>query len=213
MNNFGISYILKFIYSILSIILLVFIYTYITNLENKGCVCALTPNVAFIKGFTLFAIIYLVFTGFVSSDLLRQTFGNNIVLLFTFIDLIFVLVFIYYIYLVFQYTRYLVNEKCKCSVDIRREIIMIGSLIEFALVFLLFLVHIIGITIFTVVFTIVKEVSEGSGNVRDVIRDPIGSMSKVPGKVKQEMKNISSYVSKTGKEIGKIASNRRSSRK
>jgi len=208
MSSFGISYILKFIYSILTIILLLFIYTYITNLENKGCACALTPNVAFIKGFTLFAIIYLIFTGFISTKLLRDTFGNNIVLLFTVIDLIFVLVFIYYIYNVFQYTRYLVNEKCKCSVDIRREIIMIGSLIEFALVFMLFLLHIIAITIFSVVYTVVREVSEGSGNVRDIIRDPIGSMSKVPNKVKEEMKNIGTYVSKTKKEISKIGSRR-----
>jgi len=208
MSSFSISYILKFIYSILTIILLLFIYTYITNLENKGCACALTPNVAFIKGFTLFAIIYLIFTGFVSTKLLRDTFGNNIVLLFTFIDLIFVLVFIYYIYNVFQYTRYLVNEKCKCSVDIRREIIMIGSLIEFALVFMLFLLHIIAITIFSVVYTVVKEVSEGSGNVRDIIRDPIGSISKVPSKVREEMKNIGTYVSKTKKEISKIGTRR-----
>ena len=37
----------------LLIILLVFIYTYLTSLETKGCLCATTPNTAFIKGFTL----------------------------------------------------------------------------------------------------------------------------------------------------------------
>ena len=209
MADFGVSYIIKFIYSILTILLLVFVYTYITNLEEKGCKCALSPNNAFIKGFTLFAIIYLIFTGFVSDKMMEDTFGKSIVLIYKFIDIIFILVFIYYLYIVFQYTRYLVNEKCKCSVDIRREIIMIGSLIEFGLIFLLFLLHIIAVAVFSVIFNVVKEVGEGSGNVRNVIRDPIGSMSQVPKKVKSELQNISSYVSKTGKEIRKIGSRSR----
>lgn len=209
MADFGISYIIKFIYSILTILLLVFVYTYITNLEEKGCKCALSPNNAFIKGFTLFAIIYLIFTGFVSDEMMKDTFGSNVALLYKFIDIIFILVFIYYLYIVFQYTRYLVNEKCKCSVDIRREIIMIGSLIEFGLIFLLFLLHIIAFTIFSVIFNIVKEVGEGSGSVRGVIRDPVGSMTQVPNKVKSELKNISSYVSKTGNEIRKLGTRSR----
>jgi hypothetical protein len=209
MADLGISYIMKFIYSILTIILLVFIYTYLTNLENKGCACALTPNNAFIKGFTLFAIIYLIFTGFVSDKMLHDSLGSNIVLLYKYVDLIFVLVFIYYLYQVFQYTRYLVNEKCKCSVDIRREIIMIGSLIEFGLIFLLFLLHIIAFTIFTVIYSVVSQVNEGSDNVRNVIRDPIGSLSKVPKSIKNEMSNINNYISKTSSEIKKIGSKRR----
>jgi len=204
MADFGISYIIKFIYSILTILLLVFVYTYITNLEEKGCKCALSPNNAFIKGFTLFAIIYLIFTGFISDKMIKDNFGTNVHILYKIIDIIFIIVFIYYLYVVFQYTRYLVNEKCKCSADIRREIIMIGSLIEFGLIFILFLLHIIFFTVFSVIFNIVKEVGEGSDSVRNVIRDPINSMRQVPSKVKSEMKNISSYVSKTGKEIRKI---------
>lgn len=207
MADFGISYIIKFIYSILTILLLVFVYTYITNLEDKGCKCALSPNNAFIKGFTVFAIVYLIFTGFVSDRMIKDNFGSNVHILYKIIDIIFILVFIYYLYIVFQYTRYLVNEKCKCSVDIRREIIMIGSLIEFGLIFLLFLLHIIAFTIFSVIFNIVKEVGEGSDNVRNVIRDPISSIRQVPSKIKSEMQNIGSYVSKTGKEIKKIGTN------
>jgi len=206
MADFGISYIMKFIYSILTIILLIFIYTYLTNLENKGCACAMSPNNSFIKGFTLFAIIYLIFTGFISDKMIHDNLGSNMVLLYKYIDLMFILVFIYYLYSVFQYTRYLVNEKCKCSADIRREIIMIGSLIEFGLIFILFLLHIIAFTIFAVIYSVVSQVNEGSGNVRSVIRDPIGSLSKVPKTLKTEMSNINSYLSKTGTELRKIGS-------
>jgi len=213
MADLSFSYIIKFIYSILTIILLVFVYTYLTSLEAKGCACAMTPNTAFIKGFTLFAIIYLIFTGLISDAMIEETFGPGIAVLHNVIYFVFTIVFIYYLYLVFQYTRYLVNEKCKCSVDIRREIIMIGSLIEFALIFILFLLHIIVFVIFNSLFTIVKGFSDDSGKITDVIRDPVGSITKVPKTINQELSNISSYVKKTGKELSKIASKRRSNSK
>jgi hypothetical protein len=139
MANFGLSYISKILYSVITIILLIVIYSYITSLEQKGCACALPPNIHFIKGFTIFAIVYLLFTGLVSDQAILDNFGPNIVLINKFVDLIFALVFIYYLYTVFQYTRALVNEKCKCSVDSRREIIMIGTVIEFILIFILFI--------------------------------------------------------------------------
>ena len=204
MADFGITYIIKLIYSILTIILIALVYTYITSLEQKGCACALSPNSNFIKGFSLFAISYLVFTGLISDKLLNDTFGSNIVLLYKFIDLIFIIVFVYYLYIVFQYTRYLVNEKCKCSADMRREIIMIGSFIEFALIFILVLIKIILFTIFIVVYNIIKNVNDESDNIRGVIRDPVGSLSKVPKTLSKEVKDIKGYVKKTAKEVKRI---------
>jgi len=209
MSDFGISYITKFIYSILTIVLLIFIYTYITNLEEKGCKCALTSQTSFIKGFTLFAIIYLIFTGFVSDKYFYEIFGSNLLILYKYIDLVFIIVFIYYLYVVFQYTRYLVNEKCKCSEDMRREIIMIGSLIEFALIFILFLLSIITIIIFSVLFKVIQGINEGSGTFHDVINNPVESLKKVPKKLTDEIKNVRGYVKKTTREIAKIGKKRR----
>jgi hypothetical protein len=210
MADLSISFIVKFIYSILTIVLLVLIYTYLNNLENKGCACAAHPNTPFIKGFTIFSIIYLAITMLISDETLANNLGSGIVILKIIIDFIFTIVFIYYLYVVFQYTRYLVNEKCKCSVDVRREIIMVGSLIEFALIFILFLFQIIIVTILGAAFTIVKNVGEHKGAVSDVIRDPIGSISKVPQTLKEDMATIGTYVKKTGKELSKIASKRKS---
>ena len=210
MADLSISFIVKFIYSILTIVLLVLIYTYLNNLENKGCACAAHPNTPFIKGFTIFSIIYLAITILISDETLANNLGSGIVILKIIIDFIFTIVFIYYLYVVFQYTRYLVNEKCKCSVDVRREIIMVGSLIEFALIFILFLFQIIIVTILGAAFTIVKNVGEHKGAVSDVIRDPIGSISKVPQTLKEDMATIGTYVKKTGKELSKIASKRKS---
>jgi hypothetical protein len=204
MANFGLSYIAKILYSVITIILLIIIYSYITSLEQKGCKCALPPNINFIKGFTMFSIIYLLFTGIVSDQTISDNFGDNIVLINKIIDLIFALVFIYYLYEVFRYTRALVNEKCKCSVDSRREIIMIGTVIEFILIFILFIFQILIVFILSTMFNVVKAVEDGSSDLKGVIRDPIGSISKVPGKIKSQIGTINSYVSKTSRELGKI---------
>lgn len=204
MANFGLSYIAKVLYSVITIILLVVIYSYITSLEQKGCKCALPPNINFIKGFTIFSIVYLIFTGIVSDQTISDNFGDNIVLINKFVDLIFALVFIYYLYEVFRYTRALVNEKCKCSVDSRREIIMIGTVIEFILIFILFIVHIIIVFILSTMFTVVKTIEDGSADLKGVIRDPIGSISKIPGKINSEINTIKNYVGKTSRELSKV---------
>ncbi len=202
--DFGLSYITKVFYSVITVILLIVIYTYIVSLENKGCKCALPPNINFIKGFTIFAIIYLLFTGLVSEQTIKDSFGVNIVIINKFVDLIFALVFIYYLYEVFIYTRKLVNEKCKCSVDTRREIIMIGSIIEFVLIFILFILGIIISVVFGVIFNVVKNVEDGSNDLKGVIRDPVGSISKIPKKIRDDISAIKSLVGKTTKELSKI---------
>ena len=202
--DFGLSYITKVFYSVITVILLVVIYTYIVSLENKGCKCALPPNINFIKGFTIFAIIYLLFTGLVSEQTIQDNFGYNIVLINKFVDLIFALVFIYYLYEVFIYTRRLVNEKCKCSEDSRREIIMVGSIIEFILIFILFILGILLTVVFSVIINVVKSVEDGSSDLKGVIRDPIGSMTKIPKKIRDEINTIKSLVGKTTKELSKI---------
>jgi len=206
--NFNVSYVVKLLYSLLIVILLVLVYTYITSLEEKGCACAMTRDNNFIKGFTLFAIIYLIFTGFVPEETIKNTVGPNLVFLYKFIDLIFVLVFIYYIYVVFRYTRYLVDEKCKCSVDMRREIIMVGSLIELVLLVILFILGVVTITIFSVLFTVVKTVNENSDSARDAIRDPIGSLSKIPKALQKEVADVKSYINQASNELRKIGSRR-----
>jgi len=202
--DFGLTYITKVLYSVITIILLIVIYTYIVSLENKGCKCALPPNINFIKSFTIFSIIYLLFTGLVSEQTLKDNFGINIVIINKFVDLIFALVFIYYLYEVFIYTRRLVNEKCKCSEDSRREIIMIGTIIEFLLIFILFILGIILTVAFSVIITVVKSVEDGSSDLKGVIRDPVGSISKIPKKIKDDINIIKSLVGKTTKEISKI---------
>jgi len=209
MADFGVSYFIKALSSVLTLILLVVIYSYLHNLENKGCACALTKNFSFIKGFTIFAIIYLLFSAMIPDEALNNAFGPNIVLINKFVDLIFVLVFIYYLYEVFKYTRYLVNEKCKCSVDSRREIIMIGSIIEFILIFVLFLLHVIIFVAGSTIFNVVRSVNEGVDDVREIIHDPISAVQKVPSRLASSVREIRNDVGKTINEIGRTIKNTR----
>lgn len=204
MSDFTVLYVINLVNSILTIALLCFIYVYLNSLEAKGCECAMTPNSNFIKSFTIFAIFYLLFTMFIPDSVINENIGAQFVIFKKFIDLIFYIVFVYYLYLVFQYTRYLVNEKCKCSADMRRDIIMIGSLIEFALIFLLFILHFIFAVGMSIVFVVIRELTESTDKIRDIVKDPIGSLSKVPNTIKKELGEISSYVSQTKKEISKI---------
>jgi hypothetical protein len=208
MANFGVSYFIKVLSSVLTLILLVITYSYLYNLENKGCACALTKDFSFIKGFTIFAIIYLLFSAMVSDEALYNMAGSNIVLINKYVDLIFILVFIYYLYEVFKYTRYLVTEKCKCSVDSRREIIMIGSVIEFILIFVLFLLHIIIFVIFSTIFNVVKSVNDGVDELHETIKDPISSISKVPSRLASSVREIRDDLGKTIKEVGRVRSMR-----
>ena len=92
----------------------------------------------------------------------------------------------------------------------RREIIMIGSFIEFALIFILFLLNIIIFTIFVVIYNVIKNVNDNSDNVRDVIRDPIGSLSKVPKSLSKEASDIKNYVKKTTNEVKRVGTRRSS---
>ena len=203
MASFGLSYLTKVLYSAITIILLIVIYSYLISLEKKGCRCNVPNNINFIKGFTIFAIIYLIFTGIVSDEAIFNNLGGTVVIINKFVDLIFALVFIYYLYEVFKYTRTLVREKCKCSEDIRREIIMIGSIIEFILIFILFILNIIIVVIFAVIFNVVKSVEDGAPDLKGVIRDPINSISKIPKSIKHDIDTINEYVNKTSKQLAR----------
>jgi phage-related protein len=85
----------------------------------------------------------------------------------------------------------------------RREIIMIGSIIEFILIFILFILNIILVTVFSVIYSVVKGIEDGASDLKGVIRDPIGSFSKIPKSIKDDVNTIKDYVKKTSKQIGR----------
>ena len=124
------SYYSSLFIQLIFVILLLIIWSYIYKLESVGCDCSDHSNKEFIKNFTIIALVYFFVTAFVSLKSIANSMGTAIVQLLAFGTFIFFLTFVVYIYYAFDYVRYLMNEKCKCSEDLRRDIIAIGTMIS-----------------------------------------------------------------------------------
>ena len=86
MNIMTPSYIANFVINLFIFILLVSVYTYIEKLEKSGnCDCAFKyPHVGFIKSFSIFALVFVLFVMFVPpGTILASIFGkrNNRIIL------------------------------------------------------------------------------------------------------------------------------------
>ena len=204
-SNFGTTYIVNVFIKLITIILFILTYTYITNLEAKGCKCDESGDSNFIKSFSLFGVIFLFVFMFIPHKLIYNTAGPSLSILINCIEIIFLIVSIYWFYITYRYTRYLVNEKCKCSTDIRREIIMIGSLIEFIIIFFVFilglLLSIIGVTMATTINYMINN----KNSIYDILENPIKSSKNIPSKLRAQVSSIKNIVKNTANGIRKLA--------
>jgi len=185
------------------VILLVIIWSYIYKLENVGCDCSEHSNKEFIKSFTVIALVYFAITSFISIKSIAKSMGTGIVQLLAFGTFIFFLTFVVYIYYAFDYVRYLMNEKCKCSEDLRRDIIAIGTMISlFLFITLLFTIIIIPILISTLTNLLVK-IQDFESEVEEVIKNPVKSIRSTPGRLINSTRDIGSFVKNTASKLTK----------
>jgi hypothetical protein len=185
------------------VILLVIIWSYIYKLENVGCDCSEHSNKDFIKSFTVIALVYFAITSFISIKSIAKSMGTAIVQLLAFGSFIFFLTFVVYIYYAFDYVRYLMNEKCKCSEDLRRDIIAIGTMISlFLFIILLFTIIIIPILISTLTNLLVK-IQDFESEVEEVIKNPVKSIRNTPGRLLNSTRDIGSFVKSTASKLTK----------
>jgi len=134
--------------------------------------------------------------------------GTAVVQLLAFGTFIFFLTFVVYIYYAFDYVRYLMNEKCKCSDDLRRDIIAIGTMISlFLFITLLFTIIIIPILISTLTNLLVK-IQEFEGEVEEVIKNPVKSIRNTPGRLLNSTRDIGSFVKNTATKLTKAKKRR-----
>jgi len=185
-------------------ILLIIIYAYLYKLENIGCECSEHPNKDFIKNFTLIALAYFVITSFASLSSVAKNMGPIVVQLLAIGTFVFFLIFVVYIYYAFDYVRYLTNEKCKCSEDMSRDVIAIGTMISlFLFITLLFTVIIIPILISTLSQLIGKLEMFGE-EVENTIRDPLQTIKKTPGRISKSVSDIGNFVSKSANKMSNV---------
>jgi hypothetical protein len=134
---------------------------------------------------------------------IAKNMGNVIVQLLAFGSFVFFLTFVVYIYYSFDYVRYLMNEKCKCSEDLRRDIIAIGTMISlFLFLILLFTIIIIPILISTITNLFVK-IQDFESEVEEVIKNPVKSLKNSPGRLFKSTKDIGSLVKRTASKLSK----------
>lgn len=193
---------LSTIIGIIGVFLLVLIYTYVDKLEKIGCDCSTHPYRKYIKGFSIFAIIYVVFMFIIPPSLAIRTFGKDVAFLYAIAHVIFAILAIVFFVYSLLYTRYLMKEKCKCSEDSRREILYLWSLIEvilFALIFIIQILLLLAAVTIGVATGMIDIIKGNSELVHEAVYNPLRSVQRIPKAVRdlpsslKKIKNIKKY--------------------
>ena len=201
--NVSISYIGNMALNSFVFLILIAVYSYVIKLEDVGCACSEHPNKEFIKQFSILAFIVLLVLIFLPPNFVADTFGNLIAGLFTVVKFIFYMICIVYFYMILDYTRYLVNEKCKCSEDIRRELIMAGSIVEISLMVMVLLVIMILPLLFNSVTYILQNFDSAEKGLGDAVKKPFKSIKNLPSKFKKASAMTSKFASRSMRSMKK----------
>lgn len=194
------GYIANFIINIFIFILLLSVYTYIEKLEKVGnCDCAFEyQHIAFIKSFSIFALIFVVFVMFIPpGTILANIFGKEITAIYLFVIFLFYIVFAVYLYMTMSYTRMLITKKCECSEDIRRELIFAGSAIEMILIVLMILTSFVFPFILSGLSIFFKSIKSTSKQIEDNLKNPVKGVKSLPSQLSKATGQVKNIVKKT----------------
>tara|TARA_B110001450_G_scaffold242940_1_gene253745 strand:+ start:4591 stop:5229 length:639 start_codon:yes stop_codon:yes gene_type:complete len=203
------GYIANFMVNLFIFILLACVYTYIQKLETDGCECALTEfyPAPFIKNFSIFALVFLIFVMFIPpGTVLAKIFGKEITGLYLLVVFIFYIVFAVWVFITMTYTRKLITEKCKCSEDIRRELVYAGTTIEMILIVLLLLTTIIFPLILSGLAIFFNNIKSVSTKIESNLKNPVSGIKNTPKdleKIATQVKNMVSTATKGVKSLTK----------
>lgn len=183
------------------LIFFVIIYSYMYHLEKIGCECATHPYQDIIKIFTIYAFVFVILITLVPTTVITKNFGNTAAILYVTVKLLFYISCIIYFYMILEYTRFLVNEKCKCSNDIRREIITAGAILEIIIMLFALLIVIIIPIVFGSLVYISRNYQKLEKELSSSMTSPLRAASKIPSKISSESK----VINKTSKLFGKLS--------
>lgn len=189
--NTDISYIASIILGSIGIILLITTYVYIDKLEKIGCSCSVHPYRNFIKNYCLFAVVYIFATMFIPPKALVSAIGPIGVAIYFIVKVLFTLTTLIFFVLAFIYTRYLMQEKCKCSEDVRREILYVWSIIQMVIlgtaIVIPFLLFNAGVAIALVMST-ANDMNDKADAIADMTINPLKNIANVPKNIKESVK-------------------------
>lgn len=207
-SRITVGYVGGLILNLLIFCLLIVILTYIMKLETIGCGCAAHSNRDFIKSFTIISLVFLLFSSFISINDIYDNFGETIAVLAAIVTVVFYVIFFVYIYLTFEYVRYLINEKCKCSEGISRDIIMIGTMIELVLFVVALFTAIIIPVLIESILSVMSRLPNFRDDVKESIYNPVSSLKKTPSRLSKSAKDISKFLKKSAKDLKKLSKRR-----
>lgn len=188
-------------------ILFLITYLYIEKLEQIGCECAEHPNKNFVKNFSLFGVVYSI-VGIIMS--FTGSVNKTLSLILAGIETVFLFVVGFYFYFTIDYIRYLINEKCKCSEDLRRELIMWGSIIELLCIVVVFLVAMVIPVVSNATLTAVESIPETKKGISKALNDPVGSLVDIKVHTTKGIKDVAKSTKKIMKSANSGILNRRS---
>ncbi len=190
------AYIANVIGGFIGIFLLFITYMYIDKLEKTGCACAEHPFRKYIKGYCVFAIVFLALTMFVPKNQLESIFGPVGAMVFFAAELVYVVLTIIFFVLAFLYVRYLMKEKCKCSEDVRRDVLYVWSILEMFLM-AAFVVIPLTVAISLSSYKFIKGETSRIVSFKNAVRNnavnPLGALRKVPKAVKDNLKKAKRF--------------------
>ena len=100
-----------------------------------------------------------------------------------------------------SYTRLLITEKCKCSEDIRRELIFAGATIEMILLILFLLTTIIIPIVLSTLTIFFENIKDVSSKVETNLKSPITGIRSIPKDLSKLGKQSKNLLSKTKKGL------------
>jgi len=203
MKHLSLEYIGNIVLNSFILVLLISVYFYIEKMENNGCLCANHPNKDFIKTFSIIIMVFLMITMFVTTPYVIEMFGNIVAGIYVFVKFVLYILCIVYFYMTIDYIRFLVNEKCKCSEDIRRELILSGSILEITLFIMVLLTIVIIPIIFNSFMLISNNMREYNKEFSEVVSNPMKSIRSIPSKLKSSKNTLAKMTSSLVKKSPK----------
>jgi hypothetical protein len=194
METITTGYIANIILNLLIFILLISVYSYINKLEKIGCLCSEDPNRVHIKNFSIFYLVFISIITFLPPNYIEATFGKSVSYIFAFVKFIFYIVFIIYLYIILEYTRSLINEKCKCSEDLRREFIMIGSIIEYTVLLIMLLSIVIIPLIFNSIFFLMDKGKDFEKKITSSMKKTPNFASKLASSTREKFSDLNKSI-------------------
>lgn len=186
------------IISLLGLVLMVVSYAYIQKLENIKCQCSEHPHRKLIKNYLMFAIVWMLVNMFIPPSMVAKM-NNGLAVAYGVANFVYgIATFIFFI-VALRYVRFLMQEKCKCSEDLRREVLYVWSITEIVIISVLVILPVLVMTVMSsvgvlmsgadVLVTGTKELaSKQPAAMTEAAMNPLKSLKKLPASLKKTSK-------------------------